>query len=824
MTPLGAIWPFRVYLIPMLRPTLLPLVLALAFASASARAQQQPENSPCLVPDSVAIRGNARVSLSTIQGDIGISRGDTLNFRVLQRAIRNLFATGQFSDVQSACAVDRSSGRATVVFTVTERPVLGGFSVKGTDVVSEGSVRDRITLESGQPLDPAALTTSVQRIDSLYESKGYYLARVRPETTVVNDTTHITFDIEEGRRLAISGVEIKGDTNVREGAIVGAMKTKPEGFWFWRKGEFDEEKFNADLGERIPKVYHERGFIDFQVTQDTMLVDRESGKAMLQIGVREGQKYRVGTFDVIGNRHFPTDAIERYFPFGQSSPSITERVKGLFGGSDHDDNVFDQEKWQTATQQLQTAYSNEGYIYVQIRPVIERTISPVDSTPVVNLRWEINEGTPAIINRIDIAGNDYTSETCIRDALVILPGDVFSQDRLIQSYQNIQNLGFFESPLPAPDTRQANDKGDVDVIFHLKEKRTGSVNFGASVGEGTGVGGFIGLDQPNLFGKCKRASLQWQFGRYINDFQLSYTDPAIKMSWISGTVTAYHTQSRYIIADLGRSTSTGGSLQLGIPILNPLHRTRLFLSYGAEAAKFSGGIANRDTTIDTSNRFRSMLGATVTHDSRYDMPFASSGSMQTFTAQFNGGPLGGSTEFQRYTTEMRNYSTLAQFGGGEPGSAPMKLVLGLTARAGALFGDAGPFFFSQKFAMGGTQYGEQLRGYDEFSVTPLGYVPETNQNASLNSFGNAFFSATAELGIRFNQMLYADLFYDAGNVYSNPRDFDPTRLFRGAGIGVAIVTPLGPLGLDWAYGFDRVDELGRKDPKWQLHFKLGQLF
>ncbi len=808
----------------MLRPTLLPLALALALASASARAQQQSGSSPCTVPDSVAIHGNERVPLSTILGDIGITTGDTLNFRVLQRAIRNLFATGQFSDVQSSCAVDRATGRSTVVFTVTERPILGSYSVKGTDVVSEGSVHDKISLEPGQPLDPAALTTSVQRIDSLYESKGYYLARVRPETTVVNDTTHITFDIEEGRRLAISGVEITGDKQVGEGTIVGAMKTKPEGFWFWRKGEFDEDKFTADLGERIPKVYHEKGFIDFQITHDTMLVDRASGKAMLQIGVREGEKYRVGTFDVIGNRHFPTDAIERYFPFRPSSPSITDKVMGLFGGgSDADGNVFDQERWDAATQQLQTAYANEGYIYAQIRPVVERTVSPVDSTPVVNLRWEINEGSPAIINRIDIAGNDYTSETCIRDALVILPGDVFSQDRLIRSYQNIQNMGFFESPLPPPDTRPANDKGDVDVIFHLKEKRTGSVNFGASVGEGTGVGGFIGLDQPNLFGRCKRASLQWQFGRYINDFQLSYTDPAIRMSRTTGTVTAYHTQSRYIIADLGRSTSTGGSLQLGFPVFNS-YFTRLFVSYGAEAAKFSGGIANRDTTIDTNNRFRSMLGTTITHDNRIDMPFASAGSMQTFTAQFNGGPLGGSTEFQRYTTEMRNYSTLAQFGGGEPGKAPMKLVFGLTARAGALFGDAGPFFFSQKFAMGGTQYGEQLRGYDEFSITPLGYVPETNQNASLSSFGNAFFSATAELGIRFNQMLYADLFYDAGNVYANPRDFDPTRLFRGAGIGVAIVTPLGPLGLDWAYGFDRVDALGRKDPKWQLHFKLGQLF
>jgi outer membrane protein insertion porin family len=441
----------------------------------------------------------------------------------------------------------------------------------------------------------------------------------------------------------------------------------------------------------------------------------------------------------------------------------------------------------------------------------------------VNLRWEIDEKTPATIRRIDIAGNDYTSEACVRDALVILPGDVFSQDRLIRSYQNIQNLGFFESPLPPPDTRPANDSGDVDVIFHLKEKRTGSINFGASVGQGTGVGGFIGLDQPNLFGKCKRASLQWQFGAYINDFQLSYTDPAIQMSRISGTVTAYNTRSRYIIADLGQSQSTGGSLQFGFP-LGSWNFTRFFVQYSGEIAKFSGGIANQDTSISQNYHFRSMMGLTLTHDTRIDMPFASAGSMRTVSAQFNGGPLGGSESFQRYTGELRNYATLATFGGTNPGSQPIKLVLGLTARSGFVFGNTGPFFFSQKFALGGTQYGEQLRGYEEFSITPRGFVPGNSVNATTASFGNAFFRGTVELGVRFNQMLYTNLFYDAGNVYASPREFNPTRLFRGAGIGVAIVTPLGPLGLDWAYGFDRVDQFGRPDPKWQLHFKLGQLF
>jgi outer membrane protein insertion porin family len=207
------------------------------------------------------------------------------------------------------------------------------------------------------------------------------------------------------------------------------------------------------------------------------------------------------------------------------------------------------------------------------------------------------------------------------------------------------------------------------------------------------------------------------------------------------------------------------------------------------------------------------------------MPFATAGGMQTITAQFNGGPLGGSSAFQRYTAEARSYAPIGSVGGQRLGSQPIQFVLGLTGRAGTVFGNTGQFFSTQEFALGGVQYGEQLRGYDEFSIAPTGYVTGTSTtNATRESWGKAFFTASAEVGVRVNQALYTSLFYDAGNVWRHAREFDPTRLFRGAGISLSTVTPLGPLGLDYAYGFDRLDNLGRPAPKWMLHFRLGQLF
>ena len=79
---------------------------------------------------------------------------------------------------------------------------------------------------------------------------------------------------------------------------------------------------------------------------------------------------------------------------------------------------------------------------------------------------------------------------------------------------------------------------------------------------------------------------------------------------------------------------------------------------------------------------------------------------------------------------------------------------------------------------------------------------------------------TVEAGARISQSLYVSTFFDAGNVYRSARQWDPTRLFRGAGFGAAVISPLGPIGVDLGYGFDRAGDRS----KWQLHFKLGNFF
>ncbi|HVB30293.1 MAG TPA: outer membrane protein assembly factor BamA [Gemmatimonadaceae bacterium] len=812
-----------------MRRLVLPLIAILVTASAAV-AQDTGTAGACTQPDSVLFRGNTRLGDAILAGDAGITPGSPLNYRILQRAIKALYGTLQFDDVRAMCE-PRPNGKSVLVFLLKERPVLVDVDVAGPERVSIGSVRDQVDLLIGRPIDPQQVARSMVKIDSLYQAKGYAFAQVRAETTYVDSTSaRVLFHVDEGRRTAVSGIKVEGNKVVSANDIVAAMQTKPEGFFFWHKGELDDAALASDITERIPGLYADRGLIDMQVVKDTTILDRARGKALVDLQVKEGRQYHVGEFSVEGSRQFTSQEIAKMYPFTPHSRTMMQTLKGLLHpGVEQDATIFNRSAWDDATSHVQDAYANEGYIYARVNPVVERDIQG-DSVAKVNLRWEISEGSPAIINRVNITGNDITDETCIRRQLMVVPGDVFNKDRLMQSYQNISNLGFFDSPLPEPSVEPSNNQGDVNITFHVKEKRTGNINFGASVGQGTGIGGFIGFDQPNLFGRCKKGSVQWQKGQYINDFSISYTDPAIQESQYSGSITAYHSQSRFTIQNIGQSTTTGGQIRFGFPVAGS-RWTRLFVNYGGESVKYGnyGLVGTIPTCSNGSGQatscFRSTVGVTLDRDTRLGMPFPTSGVHQSVEAEFNGGPLGGSASYQRYTGEMRSYATLGTIGGSTLASQPMVVVAGLSTRWGALFGDPGPFFVSQSFAMGGVQYGEPLRGYSEFSITPQGYISQTNQyQAQRASFGNAFFSATAELGLRVNQQLYLDAFYDAGNVYATPSDFNPTRLFRGVGFGGSVVTPLGPLGVDLGYGLDRTDAQGRRAPAWQVHFKFGQFY
>ncbi|MEO8199362.1 MAG: outer membrane protein assembly factor BamA [Gemmatimonadota bacterium] len=785
----------------------------LACAALPLSAQDSTATPPIL--DSVVLVGNARLTTSQILGTAALVPGQVVGFRDVQRAITALFKTGQFDDITATYRTPNE--QFVLVLTVKERPILEKWSVKGPEKIAASDVRDRVKVVEGKPIDRAGIARARAAIDSMYKAQGYYSAHTTvTEVAMPSQAVRVVFDVNEGNRVAISQVSVEGNQRFSDKEVVKHMETRPEGFFWWQKGRYDDSRLEQDIREHLPQFYGDRGYVDFQVRTDSLQMDSTSGKAILHLAVDEGKPYYVGTFEINGNRAFSREELLLYYPFGvprspgQPVDTASARVP------------FSRTAWDGAVDKVGTLYRNSGYIYVSVTPTETRRVAP-DGTPYIDLSLSIREGSVATINKVEIIGNDVTHERVIREAIVLLPGDVFSQERLIRSYQNIANLGFFQQPMPFPGVEPSSNGVDVDITFRMEERRTGNFNFGASLGQGTGVGGFFGIEEPNLFGRGKRIRFQWQFGRNINDFTLSYTDPAIRDSRISGTVTLFNSRQRFTVGDLGRRRQEGGSLQLGFPFFGSRY-TRIFASYGFQRISFTGGSTDLRARFNCNNCSRSTIGSTILRDTRIGLPFATAGSMTSVVGEVNGGILGGTGRYQKLEFEGKWYAPLGQIGGNPQLGSGVQLVLGFTAKSGFVFGDAGPFF-TELYSMGGTQFGVPLRGYDEFSITPNGFdASASSGTAQPDAFGKSYAAFTVEFGARISQSVYLSSFLDAGNVYRSARQYDPSRLFRGAGFGAALITPLGPIGVDLGYGFNKVDLNGRPDPGWKVHFKLGNFF
>ena len=787
----------------------------LFLAIAPAHAQQRTG----LVVDQQTVEGQTRIAPEVFLAETGIRPGDTITINDIQVSMRRLWATGRYSNLEPRLIEQPEESHVILHWKIAEQPFVGRIEFRGLENIKASTVLDSIAWKGNGPLRPGRVAAAEGMVRQLLASKGFQTKSVTHRLEPVSDTSKIVnlvFYVEEGQRVAITDVEFVGNEVFDDDELKGELATRTEGFWWFRPGTYDEDKLREDLRQNLPQFYGKSGYLDFAVLGDSLAVDPETGKARLIISVSEGPQYMLAGFDINGNRRFATEELRRYFDQATAG--------GLLGGiglggtrtTQEAGRPFDATAFSDATGRVKQMYSNSGYLYAQVVPRIEKGDSNT-----VRVTWDIREGEPAYVNTVTIAGNTFTHEDVIRGQLLVVPGDVYNEELLIQSYQRISSLGFFETPV-APPAIEPNEKGDVDLTFNVTEKQTGSVNFGTAVGGGSGLAGFLGYDQPNLFGQAKAGHLRWEFGKYSNNFEASYSDPAINSSRYSGSVSLFSATDRFFQFSEGRRRRTGAGLRFGIPMPNDV-RSRLTVGYQIARTTYE-----RFDEEESSTLFNLPPGvqSTVTvglQRFNLDHPmFPTQGTRHEIEAAFNGGILGGNGDFQKYTVTGAWYVPIGRIGGSAPGSRPIRFTLGVNAEAGALLGDASRFPF-ERFWMGGVQFGRSLRGYEETTVTPLGYLPKCD-GSSVNCptleqrIGDSFLRLTAETAVRFNDNLSVQAFYDAGSVWRSPSQINPTRMLRGAGVGVMLVTPFGPLGLDYAYGFD-------KDvPGWQLHFKFGQGF
>jgi outer membrane protein insertion porin family len=132
-----------------------------------------------------------------------------------------------------------------------------------------------------------------------------------------------------------------------------------------------------------------------------------------------------------------------------------------------------------------------------------------------------------------------------------------------------------------------------------------------------------------------------------------------------------------------------------------------------------------------------------------------------------------------------------------------------------------------------TSYAEEtigLRGYDNGSISSTAYIMAGQWTGNRYSSYDAYAYDRFTLELRYpfllgNTTIYGLGFLEAGNAWTRTRDFNPFDMKRSAGVGVRIFLPMvGLMGIDWAYGFDKIYNNGWRRGGGQFHFVLGQEF
>ncbi|NJD66021.1 MAG: hypothetical protein FIB00_12425, partial [Chloroflexi bacterium] len=626
---------------------------------------QEPDSAVGRVPiGAIQIVGNQRVPEASILTTLGFSAGDSILGPALSRAIQRLYASGQFENVEIHAVTDASQpgGAVTLRVTMTERPLISDIEFRGLQNVKPSQVRDTVGRRIGDPYNPARVTAAEGMVRTLLARKGYQVRKIGTRAEPAEDRVaaargrdtsavpavqanqvRLIFEVEEGQRVAISDIEFTGNEKFASDQLRSVLDTKPEGFLWLRTGSYDEERLREDMRQKLPDFYQSNGYIDFSVTGDSLAVDPLTGKARLVIDVHEGQQYLLSSFDIRGSRRFSSDELRRLFE---------ERRTGLLSGfglgktnRQETGEVFDAVAFRDAADQAQRLYANNGYLYAQINPVVERVAADSTGRPQVQASWEIQEGRVATVGVVEVRGNTFTHENIIRNQLLLLPGDVYSEDLLLQSYRRISGLGFFETPVPLPQMNPDPNTGEVSITFEVKERQTGSVNFGTAIGGYGGLSGFLGYDQPNLFGLAKSGHLRWEFGKYSNNFEASYSDPSIRSSWVSGSLSLFSSRDRFFSFQEGRRRRTGAGLRFGLPM--PGDRfTRLSLGYSLSRTSYEK-FEDAASIFSLPPGVQSTFTVGLSRNNLDHTTFPPAGPNQQIEAALSGGMLGGAGSYPK---------------------------------------------------------------------------------------------------------------------------------------------------------------------------------
>ena len=763
--------------------------LGLALVLLSVAAQAVPIRDIRVAPD-----GPVPVSAEQVLAQISARVGQELDRGALSDDIRALQKSGAYSyaEVRLEQAVDNG---VILIFEVKGKPKIRTLTVTGADYIGNKKVKNLMEIGSGDRADDAVLGQKAQKVREHYRKEYFPDAKVawtfRPATEDP-DLTDVDITVTEGKRAVVRKIRFVGNRHVSARDLRKVMTQKQSTWlsWITSDGMYDPGALPSDR-EMVRKVFMDKGYLGATVSEP-VIVYVSHKKIDITFQVAEGPVYKMGTWRVGGITLFPTNDVAR------GVAVATGAVASLEGITHSAQNIRDY-------------YGSRGYIKTAVDP----RISLDTNTAVAAVSYQVQEGTLAYIQNIEIRGNAQTKDKVIRREIGVAPGEIYNEVKVRSSEKRLRNLNYFSFVNSYPEDTAVSNR--FNLIFDLEEQRTGQFMIGAGVSSVDDIIGYVELTQgnfdlfdwPRFTGGGQKLRLRAQIGSSRSDLEMSLIEPWFLNRRLSLGLDLYRHDARYLSDEYDQIT-TGGSLTLGKPLFT---FNRINWIYGLENIDIRNVSTNASDLIkeEGGGRLKSYGTMEVVRDTRDSTFVATRGFRGSASATLAGGPFGADEDTYQFQLRASQFIPLW-----------FDHVLNLRGWTSMIqeYGSSDRVPIFDRLFAGGP------RTVRAFKYRKVG--PKDEDREPLG--GRSVATATAEYTLPVVEKIRLAVFYDAGIVWQDiyKKDLAPDDLAVGDGIfcdgygfGVRFDFPGFPIQLDYAWPINTDDMLGNGG---RFSFSIGYTY
>ncbi len=585
----------------------------------------------------------------------------------------------------------------------------------------------------------------------------------------------VIFQVDEGARLRLTALLFDGnetytDKELRTLVLGDESNGNP---WFVRRA------LDSGIGE-VRGLYYGNGFLDIAVEGPELVFVEDKKEVRATITVTEGPAFRLASFSFKGEIALPEEQLAE---LGQSllrlpyTPRVGYELRA----------------------RLLEFYGRRGYpdATIEFHRVnadgSERVPGGTDGE--VHLRYDIQLGPEARINRIEVVGNERTGREFIRSRIEVDIGDRYDSERIRKSFSNLFATGLFESVR----IELGEELGTARTLrIYVEESPAFEIFAEPGYGSYEGLRMRLGAKDGNVFGTGRDLLFETTVSEKSLEGLLTFVDPRIFDSEFTVTTSLFgknREEPSFTVQEYG------AVLSLARRWTSSFHTTFNYKVRRTELDDIDIVDPNAQEALEDVDI--ASLGLGAAYDTRSDVFIPSRGGLVRFGLEWASSVLGSEVDFLKTTAGWFRYGELRE-----------GTVVAIGAETGIIspIGDTNEIPIQERFFNGGD---DSVRSFHEDELGPL----DAATGDPLG--GEASTTLSIELRQKLVGSLSGSLFYDWGNVQPQATDyFEFENMRSGVGLGIRYLLPIGHLRLDGAWN---PNVRGNEDD-FVLHFAVGMAF